>query len=259
MVDKYKKDAQELEELLDITSTRVQQNVKIVTPEDYDDYPYMLHISTDTKIRKFIPSMTLRGSPTENRDITRVYVAPTLLGCMIGYAGIFDDVMGKASDGKEDNSGYKGGWMIYALPYSAALKPNTKLVYDFKYSDEHWLVTYNETTREFVPKPAGKFFVQAITLVPRNKKLPKPFMTFYVEITLDEGMPFGKKRQLEKGCWKIEGVDPDFVESWRDDELEYTFTSIPKAEFESAKRASADLLSHTDALPARPASLNWAS
>lgn len=258
MAKDYAKDVEQIEAMLDISSARVQQNVKVVTPDDFDGRDVMLHISSNTNIRKFIPSLTLRGSPQENRDITRVCVGPTLLGCMIGYAQMWDDVHGKASDGKEDNNGYKGGWKIYALPFKACLKPNTKMVYDVKYSDEHWLVTYNEETKEYIPQSAGRFFWSQITVIPRAKKYVTGDCVMLVEITLDEGIMLGKKVKLEKGYWKLEGPVPEAVESWKDDE-EYTVTSISKAAFDSAKKIHADLLSHRE-VPKdikRPNFLDW--
>lgn len=242
-----------LEEMLDHMSTRVQQNTEVVTPKEVGS-DFFLHISSNPNIRKFVPQLTLRGSPMENRDVTRVYVAPTLLGCFIGYAMAEFEFLEKTSD-NNDEEGYRGGWKIYALPFGAALKPNTKMVQDQKASDEHWLVTYSPATKEFIPETAGRVFYQKMELISRSKNIPQAWITMYVEVVLDEGIQFSKNIKLEKGCYRIEGPEQRHVKSWSDDK-EFKAVSISKGEYQAAKNQSAALLSHKE-LENKPAWINW--
>lgn len=255
MADKdYSVDREALETLLDISSARVQQNVKIVTPDEIGQ-DFMLHISTNTDIRKFIPQLTLRGAPSENRDITRVCVGPSLLGCMIGYAQMSNDVQEKASNAKDEHNGYKGGWKIYALPFKAALKPNPKMVWDQRMSDEHWMVTYSEDTKEFRPVNAGRFFWKSLTLYTRSKTHVAGECVMYAEITMDGGIMLGANKRLAKGYWKIAGPVPENVATWKDDDA-YEVTAISKQDYEQCKKLSADLLSYSDKV-AVPAWAKW--
>lgn len=244
-------DREQLEKHLDHCSVRVQRNTTVVTPEDLrkslgfekEGYTgqHMLHISTNTNIRKFIPSLTLRGAPTECRDITRVYVAPHLLGCMLGYAAVETDFFEYASDGEEKD--YKGGYKIYALPFSAALKPNKSMVPDQAATDEHWMVSYSPATVEYTPVTAGRFFCSNLQYFARSKKDPAGRLTLFVEVVLDEGIPFSKNFYLKKGYWKIEGTVNKNTEGWRHDQ-DFTVEPITKGEYMGEKVEKAALLSY---------------
>lgn len=245
-----------LEDHLEHCSARVQRNTQVVTPEDlveklgdaggnYDG-SFQLHISTNTNIRKFIPQLTLRGSPQECRDITRVYVAPTLLGCMLGYGAVEGDFFEYASDASEKD--YKGGYKIYALPCQASLKPNKSMVYDQSNTDEHWMVSYSPETREFIPVTAGRFFCSEMTFSSRTKKLPEGRLTMLVEIVMDGGLWFSKNIFLKKGYWKIQGTVNQNTESWKHDQ-DFTVESITKGDYMGEKLQRAALLSHEEANP----------
>jgi hypothetical protein len=212
---------------------------------DHKDYSgeYFLHISTNTDIRKFVPRLTLRGSELENRDITRIYVAPTLLGCLIGYASAENDFMSLESDGKEKD--WKGGYKIYELPFKAALKPNTAMVHDQLASDEHWMVTYSPDTIDYVPKTAGRIFFDSVSYKARSKKRPHGEAVWFVEVTKDEGIPFGKKHFLAKGYWRVEGPVTMNATGWKQDG-EFTVTKIQKSEYGNTKELRATLLSYQE-------------
>jgi hypothetical protein len=235
----------------------------VVTPEDLKkdcphesyDGSYFLHISNNPNIRKFIPQLTLRGAPSENRDITRVYVAPTLLGCFIGYGQAGSEFANKTADGNDEENGYKGGWKIYALPFRAALKPNRKMCMDQKESDEHWMVTYSPDTTEYIPESAGRVFYHQIVLTGRSKKTPEAWVTMYVEITKEDGLRFSENHFLKKGCYRIEGPEQQHVESWRDDK-EFKVVPISRGDYQAAKAQSAALLSYKE-LENPPHYLKW--
>lgn len=233
-------DKELLEERLDTMSTRVQQNTVVVTPEDLGQ-DFMLHVSKDTNIRKFTPQLTLRGAPSENREVTRVCVSTSLLGCLVGYAAAESDFF----TGGIKDSGFRGGFKIYAIPFKAALRPNAKLVYDAKHSDEFWLVTYNKETVEFIPETVGKAFYQSITYIARSGLKPYGYGVLYLEITKDDGIYYSKNHRLEKGYWKVEGMVPQ-NSSLLDSDKDVKVISISKSEFQSAKSESAALLSYIE-------------
>lgn len=244
-------DRAKLEKHLLHCSPRVQRNTEVVTSEDLVDLlgdaggaydgGFQLHISKNTNIRKFIPQLTLRGSPDECRDITRVYVAPTLLGCILGYAVTENDFFALKSDGKEED--YKGGYKIYALPVKASLRPNKSMVPDVQGTDEHWMVSYSPETTEFIPESAGRFFVSAVEYEARSKNKPAGRMTLYVEITKPEGLWFSKNIYLAKGYWTIKGTVDRNTESWRHDK-DFTVNQITRGDYMGEKVLKAALLSH---------------
>lgn len=233
-------DKELLEERVDTMSTRIQQNATVVTPEDLGQ-DYLLHISPDPNIRKFTPKLTLRGAPSENREVTRICASTSLLGCLVGYAAAEEDYF-KASDNKE---GYRGGFKIYALPFKAALRPNARLVYDAKHSDEFWLVTYSKETVEFIPESVGKAFYESITYVARSGKKPFGFGVLLVEVTKEEGIWYSKNNHLEKGYWRVESMVPS-NSSLAYSDRDVKVTRMSKGDYQSAKNASAAMLSYIE-------------
>lgn len=232
---------EQLEKWLESAAEKVQRNATIVTPVDIEQ-DFLLHISTDTAIRKFIPLIGRRQAPSEDRTVPRITVAPTLLGCFIGYAQADGDFRALAADGSKEEDGYKGGWKIYSFPFEAALKPNNKLVYDSAQSDEMWLTSYSPETTEYIPETAGKMFFRSMRLVGRTGKKPYAEVEIFVEISKATGVRWSKNHYLDKGYWKIEGPYQQHVSSWKDDR-DFHIKAITREEYLSAKVASADLLS----------------
>lgn len=249
-------DKKEIEDWLDLASDKVERNVSIVTPAELGR-EYLLHISTDTTIRKFTPMIGHNQSKSEDRTTPRICTAPTLLGCMIGYCRAAQDFLQKASTGKDDDERYKGGWKIYSLPFKAALKPGGKILYDADRTDEHWLVAYSKDTVVYTPEHAGNAFYRSIRFVGQSKAAPIGDGELYVEVKLETGIYFSKNIFLAKGYWKITGPIYDEIDTakmnWRQDG-EFVAIAVDRIDYQSAKRAVADLLGYIDTLPAY---LNW--
>lgn len=233
--------SEQLEKWLESAAEKVRRNVTIVTPVDLEQ-DYLLHISTNTAIRKFVPLIGRRQAPSEDRTVARITVAPTLLGCFIGYAQADGDFRALSADGTKEEDGYKGGWKIYCFPFEAALKPNNKLVYDSSASDEMWLTSYSPETTEYIPETAGKMFFRSMRYVGRSGRKPYAEVEIYIEITKESGVRFSKNHFLDKGYWKVEGPYQQHVSSWKDDR-EFHVANVTREEYLSAKLASADLLS----------------
>lgn len=238
---------EDLEAWLEGSAEKVRRNVVIETPETLGT-DYLLHISTNTNIREFVPLIGSRQDPREDRTVPRICVAPHLLGCFIGYQKAGDDFH-VGVPATLDDASFKGGWKIYGFKFDAALRPNNKLVPDTSRSEEIWLTAYNRQTAEYVPETLGKAFMRSVSLVARSGKAPSADMELYVEVSHDAGVRFSKNLFLEKGYWVIEGPTDDHVTTWQDDK-DFEVRSIERNEYISAKAAHADLL-------ALPVSLLW--
>lgn len=219
---------------------RVRSNVEIITPES-SGVPLLLHISTNTRIPRFIPVIGRRQAPSEDRTVPRITVAPTLLGCLIGYAASENDFMSKKSTESKEEP-YKGGYKIYGFAYEAALRPNNKLVYDASKSGEEWLVSYSEETVEYKPVSVGKCFFHRLIFQGKAGEYPVGEMELYVEISIGTSIAFSANHMLAPGYWKITGPIAQNVKSFKDDR-QYTVEAIDQALYQSVKRSSADLLS----------------
>lgn len=242
----------ELEKWFETSAEKVQRNAQIVTPEDLrnEDYDgtYLLHISSDTNIKKFVPVIGRRQSKMEDRTVPRVCVCPSLLGCMIGYGKAENDFMELPSDGSKDNDSYKGGWKIYAFETPVSLRPNKTLVYDQAYSDELWLTMYSPQTIDYVPVAAGKLFWRTIGMVSRSGKLPVGEVEMFIEVTYEKGIMFSENLFLSPGYYQIDGPLPSNTKSWKS--REFTAKQISRTDYFAHKKVSADMLS-------LPAYLRW--
>lgn len=246
-------DRSDLQRMLDSLPPATQRGLEIVTPKDMPT-GLLYHISKNNNIKKFVPVIGFRQAKREDRTVPRVCVAPHMLGCLIGYAAFLYDILNEdnTTDGKK--SDYKGGYKIYGFEFKHALKPAKSLVYDVNMSDEHWLVSYNENTAEYVPVPVGYLFATNLSTVPGvNRTMPEHIVTLCVEITRDEGMQFSSKIKLEKGYWELVGPIPEQTASYKSNK-EFKVTQISKEEYTERKLTCAALLNHQEPIPAF---INW--
>lgn len=227
-----------MEAFLHLTTDKVAKNVTVVNHADIGQ-DFMLHISPDKMSNKpYIPWIGQRQANMEDRTVPRITVAPTLYGCYIGYAQLIPHFF----QYHPDYDDVKQGVYIHEIEFDEALKPNNKLVYDSARSDEHWLVTYDQETKAYRGKVIGKMFITEIKVRGVSGKEVIVSATFYVEINKPEGIRFSKNIFLNKGYHVIENVNDVDNCSWNKDK-ELVVKEISKAEYESAKRLTAAMLS----------------
>lgn len=227
--------------------SKVSNNSTVFTPEELGQ-KHLFHISMNTNIKEFVPRIGHRQGDSEDRTVPRICVAPSLLGCLIGYASEVNDFLSLASDGTDENIGYKGGYKIYAFEFNAAIRPNNKLVRDSTASDECWLVSFSPENSTYRAVNAGKVFFSKMISVGRSKEDVNVLGELYVEITLDAGVMFSKNIFLEKGYYCITGNAPRYTKSWETDK-DFKVTPIDKASFMAAKGETAALLDYQTKAP----------
>jgi hypothetical protein len=156
-------DLDDIIETLSTYSESVRKNLTIVS-RDEARAPYLLHVTPEKK-PKYIPRIGTKQNPTEDRTVTRITAADTLLGCIIGYAVLWNDVT--EYTGKDLKKGsFLNGLYIQKISFEYMLRPTKKLVFDRDASNEHWLVSYNKDTTEYPSEQIGKFLVEKIELLP---------------------------------------------------------------------------------------------
>ncbi|MNP89012.1 hypothetical protein D3C85_14080 [compost metagenome] len=207
----------------------------------------MYHLSLDGGIKKFTPFVTRRASLKENITVPRVSVATSVLGCFVGYMAAWGDMLWPELKDKK----FKNGWYLYDIGYEYAVKPNTKLLFDQENSDEHWLVTYTQNTREYRGDIVAKIFWPEMKILTRTNSEPDYEIKMMIEVMTPKGLLLGKGFMLTKGCWMIEGPDPAMLAKW-DAMDKYKVTPISFAEYAKAKNLSADMLSLK-----QPAAFKW--
>ncbi len=235
-----KQDYNELTQFLESIAPHQINNMTIVEPTE--KFPVFLHISRDKSIKEFIPVVSPRTVKKEDRSIPRVCTAPHLFGCFVGYSAAHSDF------NAERSPAWKGGYYIYALPATLAIEPSKKILPDVDYTNERWLVGYNEEHRCIKPTIVGKCFLHSITTVGLNDGHVTDY-TLYADIkggivgkdlALDI-VPFNGDIALTKGYYRITITDNKNPVYWNPENI--TVSQIPKAEYDKAKSVTAGLLS----------------
>lgn len=233
----------ELKKILEMSSTKVRNNVKIVSDEDLG-YNYVHHIAK-TRMRHLVPNISKRAAPSEDNTLPRIHVGPTLKGCILGYAAIVHDTINFVPNKTVDDDSWLGGYYVYTIPFKYMLKPNTKLVYDSDYTNEHWLITYNKDTVVYRPYAVDKMIFTGLTLEPIATEKSVLIISLAIEVQSDYGIRLDNKRYLTKGCYRFNYIqEHNFGKASNN----YTdiFTdpvSISKAEFMELKNLRATMLS----------------
>jgi hypothetical protein len=141
----------------------IQKELTIVSSEE-SDKPFMLHIDRN-EIDAFIPRVGQSFEDDENKTIPRVTVAPTLVGCILGYARCINDFMLGHNISKKESPDdmYRQGYKIHHIDYLHCLQPTFKMVWDGEETKEHWLVNYQPKAKEYIPKVVGEFYFTQMT------------------------------------------------------------------------------------------------
>lgn len=129
---------------------------KYLTPVVWEELPtkHIYHLSTNPEIPVFIPQVSARTVDGEDVRVPRVCTACDLLACLLGYGGMWGDYYN--SDKKKSST-----WTIYEFSSELAFKPKKELLPDQEETNEYWLITYNQNTREYKPKVIGSLTLVA--------------------------------------------------------------------------------------------------
>ncbi|MDD2879743.1 MAG: hypothetical protein PHQ58_04855 [Rhodoferax sp.] len=246
-------DYEDIRNWMALQSNEVKDNCVIVDSESMQQ-DYMLHIDKEMP-KVFIPMMPRSAALTENNTVARITVAPTLIGCFIGYSRAEDDFMEGSHKNVIKAINFKGGYDICILPFRHAIQPSPKMVYDSKRSGEHWLVNYNEQTREYVPEKIGKLFVSKVSYLARTGNMPKPEFEIYIEVDKAEGILLSPSIHLKKG-YHIATISFERKKNVgsSNEEDNFSVVEIDKESYDKVKRLSASLLSHAEN---KPQYLKW--
>ena len=163
MIDPSVIEDEDLKNTLSLVDEEILGNCDLHTPETLNTN-HMLHVST-LKQDSIPPYISRRMGKTEDNTLPRVYVCRTLVQCLMGYAAFLKDTLMHRT---EDDSGFKGGYHIYLLPFDYTLKPNDKLLFDASLIHEHWLIKYNEDTIEYKPDALAEMIVTSYLLKPHK-------------------------------------------------------------------------------------------
>ena len=241
---------------LGLLNPKTVKNTQVVSQDEIRN-GFMLHIDL-VNPKTFIPMMPRSAAVSEENTTPRVTVAPTLLGCIIGYARVFSDFIGNPQE----------GYLINRIDFEHCLKPNDKLVYDAPETGEHWLIAYNKKTQQYDPKVIGKLFmtqavIERTPLESRGKKQKNktnPYSKLIRAVMwceISEKICFDNERDLTPGYWRFI-FNRDFqTEMSLREKNSVVVLEVSAGEYMKAKNYTAGKLSYVEPTPPVGLSHNW--
>lgn len=234
----------QIEEFLRVGAPKVYKKARIVS-RDMMDSKYLVHLSSDTDIKSFKPEVSRRTMNIEDRTMARISGSPTILGAMLAYMADLQDFFLNVN---KHNKKWRGGWIIYGIPFRYAVRPNASLLPDVHSSNEHWVVGYNEKHQRVVPAQMGKIFYRDVKFTSNQKNYTdEGYFTVevnvYIEINKGFEVKWSEEVTLGEGYHRI--VIHDWAkymkQRWKSGE-DYTHYSISKRAYQDAKKLSAGML-----------------
>lgn len=190
----------EFEETLELTNDEVVKNAKVVTPESLGQKEFF-HIAKQS-FKELVPNISKRGPDNEDNTLPRVHVSIDLVGCINGYGAVSQDI---TESDYSSESGYRGGYYLYFVPFEYSLQPNRKLIGDQPQVDEHWLITYNQETKTFTPSAIGRIVNLCTSFLPSTlKNGAQELLTLAVEVPKDARLCLDGKDWVSAGYWMVE-------------------------------------------------------
>jgi hypothetical protein len=232
----------QLEAFAQYIKTVLGPRAKLVKPyTGTKQNPSLIHISTDGKIKEFIPMVSKRTAKAEDRTVPRVSTAPHLLGCINGYAATVEDFLG---NWKCD---WEGGYYIYDVPYAVAGSPEAELLYDVGWTDEKWIVPFDPKHRSIEPKKLGKLILVSVHIenAKDTNRIWSP--TFFVQVTDKTPVFLTATVALTQGYWRVQIDSATDTAAFSENSL--SFSEISRTEFMAVKKVTAGLLSYEATAP----------
>ena len=167
--------------------------VKIVD-KTMSNVKLLYHISADDKLQHFYPRVSQKLYPNETTQIPRTSTSPSVIQCILGYGGFYQDLSWHAEN-------FSGIYYIYEPKWDIAFKPSKSLVGDVEFSDEHWLLYYKKEHYQRTSERSGEFFVKSFDCVLKGSGSDDEYILF-LKVDKD-GLEFLPGKQLRRGYYRI--------------------------------------------------------
>lgn len=167
--------------------------VKIVD-KTMSNVKLLYHISADDKLQHFYPRVSQKLYPNETTQIPRTSTSPSVIQCILGYGGFYQDLSWHAEN-------FNGIYYIYEPKWDIAFKPSKSLVGDVEFSDEHWLLYYKKEHYQRTSERSGEFFVRSFDCMLKGSGSDDEYILF-LKVDKD-GLEFLPGKQLRRGYYRI--------------------------------------------------------
>ena len=253
MATTTKQHREDMDRYLSTLSKTIQKSIQVVSSDELNR-THLVHISTNTNIKAFVPMMSGRTMDKEDRGVARVCTAPELLSAMMGYgAAFYESTAPKLK--KVDDPKWKNGYHIYGLPFQYALRADKKILPDANMTNEHWLVSYNKDTAEHKPVDLGIVFYGDITIKRGAEFTVDTDVELFIRVDHKDGLWFTPHQHLTKGFWYYKGSDAGSIRNYNGTKSNKA-VPIEESEFTKKKRVVAVALSDTTSFTVPDSILN---
>ena len=221
----------DLKRQLKLLNPKVVKKLDIVSSEDLGQ-DYLIHISF-IKTKELVPYISPVMNNNEDNTVPKIYTSQTIMNALEGIPPISYFIKNKRGGvdslhiGNKDRL-YHGGYYIYKIPFKYALKPKGVIApLEDKFSNEHWLVTYNEATLKYQTELVGCLIPLSFTTEPWYKE----YATVQIDYQLELVKPILFKPNLL--------IDPGY---YTFDDKHQTLNTISKSEYSKTKSEKAKSL-----------------
>lgn len=131
----------------------IKRHLEVVSGVDF------LHISTDHTIKKMRPRIGDRQMKVEDRTIPRICGSESLVGCILGHAGVrsyYLDKLAHATPSQWANAYFT----IYRVKTDSYIRPGKGLVPDAPLTKELWVVPYAPECYEVEVERIGMLYLR---------------------------------------------------------------------------------------------------
>lgn len=188
-----------LKNYLSTINPKILNNTDLVTPKIIGKS--IMHHIAYKKFDKMVPNISKRAGEKEDNTFLRVHVAPTLIGCIIGFGKLFYDIavaQNRKYTQLNDNTVY-----LYTVPFKYLLRPNIKLVYDARVTDEMWLFSYDADSRLLKPSYTEELKVLNVRVMPGQTEDYQMVATFSINVAEGNVIELDKGKFIDEGSWVI--------------------------------------------------------
>lgn len=154
----------------------------------------LYHVSIDPKLKHFYPRVSKKLYPNETAQIPRTSTSPSLLQCIMGYGGFYQDTRYRDEE-------FNGIYHVYLPDWEVAFKPAKSLVGDVKYTDEHWLLYYKKEHYKRSCTRCAEFFVRSVNSVLKGERSEDEYEVFLN--VLKDGFEVIPGKGLNRGYYRL--------------------------------------------------------
>lgn len=209
----------------------------------------MYHVSPNNDLQELTPIVSHRRAEEEDNTIPRIMVAPSLFSCFLSKQNDISEFY------EERSKDWKGGWVVYRVPYEWIVIPDKSLVFDAESTAECWIVGFDDQHRVIKPIPVAQCFTSEISYSGDDdkEKHMTPTAVMYLKVFEGEKLQINEGIRYGSGFWRMELRNwGNYADKKWNEYSDFAIHRINWDQWQSRKEQTASMLSYQE-----PLSLKW--